>query len=218
MQGELAFRAVSFTPFPVEAHVPGERIRIDIGPVGAREPRTFVFDKLLEPSADCAAAPAAAPSAAARGSGSTVTVADLSPPVATPPAAARRRSELVKVTLERPLGLIIEEDERTKRAVVADVVAGSRAAQRVQLAGFDRARRAEAALPGDVVRAFTATNLVYPTKSLLFGMQPPQRQIVVFGADGQKWERLSGALKQGLVEDGPVTFVLERAVAEDGSR
>eukprot|EP00892_Ulva_mutabilis_P011490 jgi/Ulvmu1/8713/UM047_0053.1 len=216
-RGELAFRAVSFTPFPVEADEAGERVRINVGPVGACQPRTFVFDKLLEASADPPTASARTPAAASR-SGGAVTVADLAPPVATSAAPARRRSQLVTVTLERPLGLIIEEDARTKRAAVADIVDGSRAAQRAQLAGFDRARRADAALRGDVVRAFTATNLVYPAKSLLFGMQPPQRQVVVFGADGQKWERVSAALKQGLKEDGPVTLVLERVVEEPGSR
>lgn len=208
---------MSFTPFPVEEDVPGERIRINVGPTGACKPRTFIFDKLLESaspaSADAAASPPADETRARRGS---VTVADLAPPVAAVAAAPARRSELIAVTLERPLGLIIEEDVRAERAVVADVVDGSRAAQRKQLAGFDRARRAEAALPGDIVRAFTATNLVYPTKSLLFGMQPPQRQIVLYGADGQKWERVSAALKQGLVEDGPVTLVLERLVADSG--
>lgn len=217
VQGELAFRAVSFTPFPVEADVPGERIRVNVGPAGACQPRTFVFDKLLEASADPPATSARPPAPAASSrSGRAVTVADLAPPVAAPAPARRRRSQLITVTLERPLGLIIEEDVSAKRAVVADIVDGSRAAQRAKLAGFDRARRADAALPGDVVRAFTATNLVYPTKSLIFGMQPPQRQVVMFGADGQKWERVSAALKLGLVEDGPVTLVLERAVEDTG--
>lgn len=45
LQGELAFRAVSFTPWPVEEGCEGERIRIRVGPVSSPEPRTFVFVK-----------------------------------------------------------------------------------------------------------------------------------------------------------------------------
>lgn len=47
MQGELVFKVVSFTPYPVYENVAGERIRIDAGPVGSCEPRTFVLEKLL---------------------------------------------------------------------------------------------------------------------------------------------------------------------------
>ena len=105
---------------------------------------------------------------------------------------------------------MVEEDAKKQRVTVVGVAEGSRAQQRVKLAGFDRGQRASAALPGDVLRAFTCTNLVYPTKSLVFGMQPPERHIVLFGADGQRWEKVSKALKLGLVEDGPVSLILER--------
>lgn len=46
-KGELAFRPVSFTPWPVEAGTPGERLRIDVGPASSTSPRTFVFDRWL---------------------------------------------------------------------------------------------------------------------------------------------------------------------------
>jgi hypothetical protein len=105
---------------------------------------------------------------------------------------------------------MVEEDSRKKRAIVAGVAQGSRAEQRLKLAGFDKVQRANAALPGDVLRAFTCTNLVYPAKSLLFGLQRPERHIVCFGADGQRWEKVSKALKLGLAEDGPVSLILER--------
>ena len=50
-RGELAFRAVSFTPFPVEEGCPGERLRVDVGPVASKTPRTYVFERRLpEPS------------------------------------------------------------------------------------------------------------------------------------------------------------------------
>ena len=50
-RGELAFRAVSFTPFPVEEGCEGERVRVEVGPVASKVPRTYVFEKRLpEPS------------------------------------------------------------------------------------------------------------------------------------------------------------------------
>ena len=50
---------------------------------------------------------------------------------------------------------------------------------------------------GDVLRACTCTNLVYPTRSLL-GVQAPVRTIVVFGADGQRWPKASHLLDASL--------------------
>ena len=44
-KGQLAFRAVSYTPWPVEAGQPGERLRIDVGPSSLTAPRTFVFER-----------------------------------------------------------------------------------------------------------------------------------------------------------------------------
>ena len=46
-RGELAFRAVSFTPFPVEEGSAGERIRVEVGPIDSKTPRTYVFEKRL---------------------------------------------------------------------------------------------------------------------------------------------------------------------------
>eukprot|EP00882_Tetradesmus_deserticola_P008531 GHRQ01008996.1.p1 GENE.GHRQ01008996.1~~GHRQ01008996.1.p1 ORF type:complete len:294 (+),score=64.92 GHRQ01008996.1:166-1047(+) len=45
--GNLTFRAISYTPWPVPSDVEGERLRIDVGPIAAREARTFVFNHLL---------------------------------------------------------------------------------------------------------------------------------------------------------------------------
>ena len=44
--GELAFRAISYTPWPItEQELEGERLRIPVGPVNQRELRTFVFPR-----------------------------------------------------------------------------------------------------------------------------------------------------------------------------
>lgn len=72
----------------------------------------------------------------------------------------------------------------------------------------------ETVQPGDVLRACTATNFVYPIKSL-FGATPPVRTLVVYGADKQRWPKVISALRKGLVSDGEVHLVFERAVSEE---
>ncbi len=39
MQGELAFRPISYTPWPVDESYEGERVRIAVGPVNNRQLR-----------------------------------------------------------------------------------------------------------------------------------------------------------------------------------
>lgn len=48
-------------------------------------------------------------------------------------------------------------------------------------------------------------------------LQPPKRSIVLYGADGQAWPAVVGALKKGLLEDGPVTLVLERRLPPEAA-
>lgn len=45
LKGQLAFRPISYTPWPVEEGQPGERLRINVGPSTLTSPRTFVFDR-----------------------------------------------------------------------------------------------------------------------------------------------------------------------------
>lgn len=170
----LAFKPVSYTPFPVEADAPGERVRVWIGKAGATEPRTFVVEKLLP-----------------------------------------RPSEIVAVTLPRPLGIVFSFDEAQRRAVVSGFVEGGNAEQRRKVARLNKDKAAEAALEGDVLRAVTCTCPVWPTKAL-FGVVAPERHIVLYGADQAKgWGAIRTALRRGESRDGPVTLVLERGVVED---
>jgi hypothetical protein len=39
LQSLLAFKPISYTPWPVPADAPGERVRIEVGRVGSTEPR-----------------------------------------------------------------------------------------------------------------------------------------------------------------------------------
>lgn len=125
------------------------------------------------------------------------------------------RSELVCATLPRPLGVVFEEDTRAECARVAAIVPGTAADRQQGRARLDRTQRKSCVMEGDVLRAITCTTLVYPTDSL-FGAKPARRTVTLFGADGQSWGKVAGALKRGLVEDGPVTVILERRLKEDG--
>ncbi|PSC75309.1 peptidase S9 [Micractinium conductrix] len=175
-RGELAFRAVSWTPWPVEEEAEGERLRLEVGTVRQLQKRTFVFEKVLP-----------------------------------------QPSQLVVCTLERPLGIVFEEDARRKRAVVADFAPGGHAEQVTKRAALNPALAASSPLRGDVLRACTATNIVYQPAALAFGAQLPKRTIVVYGADGQTWPQVAAALRKGLVADGPVTLVLERRLQPGSS-
>ncbi|KAG2427599.1 hypothetical protein HXX76_012253 [Chlamydomonas incerta] len=166
--GELAYRPISYTPWPVDQSYEGERVRIAVGPVADRQLRTYVFARSL----------------------------------AVP-------SDILTVTLPRPLGVVLEYDERFRRATVVDLIEGTNADQRRKRASLNADAATEAVLPGDVLRAVTATNFVYPTRAL-WGAQAPERHIVVYGADRQVWSSVCGALKKGEVKDGEVTLVLER--------
>ena len=42
MQGELVFRPMSYTPWPVEDGAEGERVRVPVGPVKDRQPRSVL--------------------------------------------------------------------------------------------------------------------------------------------------------------------------------
>lgn len=170
--GELAFKAVSYTPWPVQAgDDAGEPIRIEVGTVGKIQLRTFLFEKILP-----------------------------------------QPSQLIVVKLPRPLGIIFEEDSRSGRAVLAEIVPGGNADQLSKRASLDPGLAATAPKKGDILRACTATNIVYRTGALMFGAQTPERAIVVYGADREKWPAVATALQRGLVADGEVTLVLERRV------
>eukprot|EP00879_Flechtneria_rotunda_P002418 GHRR01002615.1.p1 GENE.GHRR01002615.1~~GHRR01002615.1.p1 ORF type:complete len:300 (+),score=51.45 GHRR01002615.1:96-995(+) len=168
--GLLALRPVSYTPWPITVDCEGERLRIDVGPVKNRKPRTFVFNKLLP-----------------------------------------QPSEVVAITLPRPMGVVFEYTKARKQAVVAGVVEGSAADQKRKVAGLNPTLARETVLDGDVLRGATCTNFVYPTKALI-GAVPPERHVVVYGADKQPWAKVRAALRKGEVKDGPVTLILERRV------
>jgi hypothetical protein len=126
-------------------------------------------------------------------------------------------SKIILITLPRPLGIIFQEDPKTSRIFIAQLIPGSNADQlhkTCKLSGsLDKAPA-----PGDILRAVTCTNIVYRAGALLFGAQKPGREIVVFGADDAGREgnpplpvpKVFGALKMGLIEDGEVQVVLER--------
>lgn len=126
-------------------------------------------------------------------------------------------SDIVEVTMERPLGIVFEEDTEG-RVRVADFVKGSRAGRAAaveRLQGLN-ALGAQAPKRGDVLRAFTTTTLSFgPRAQLLGDLSGTKRAVVLFGCDNQPWGKVVSALKAGLVADGPVTLLLERQRDEE---
>ena len=122
-------------------------------------------------------------------------------------------SEVLSGTAARPLGIIFEDDA-DGRARVADFVKGSDAARANDVAALAPFGR-QCARRGDVLRAFTATQVVYRTTAALTGdLSGTKRVRTLFGADEVPWGEVSAALANGRVADGPITLVLER----DGDR
>ncbi|CAL8462452.1 g1985 [Coccomyxa elongata] len=118
-------------------------------------------------------------------------------------------SKVLAVSLPRPMGVVLEEDARRGRIAVSGFVEGSVAEKRHKVAKLNRVLEDSSVLVGDVLRGFTCTNFVYRTQAL-FGAQAPQRTIVLYGADKQKWPQVMGALRKGDKSDGNVTLVVER--------
>jgi hypothetical protein len=125
-------------------------------------------------------------------------------------------SRLVVCTLPRPLGVAFEEDARRGRAVVAELAPGGSAAAAARRAALGPGAAAAAApATGDVLRAVTSTTLVYRGANALLGTSRPERTVVLYGADRQRWPEVAAALKRGLAADGEATLVLERRVLEE---
>ena len=171
-RGELAFKAVGFTPWPVEEGAPGERLRVAVGPVGTPEApglqlRSFIFEKVRHKNGcllRCAWQAAAQrprragrphwPGRAARPRWRREPARV--PQVLPPP------SQLVMVKLPRPLGVVFEEDAKKGRAVVAELTPGGAAERVARAAALNVQLWACAPRPGDVLRAVTCTNIVFP--------------------------------------------------------
>jgi hypothetical protein len=125
-------------------------------------------------------------------------------------------SKLLCVTLpRRPLGVIFVPD-RDGRVRIGEFVKDSAAGR---AASVERLSPSGAQAPqvGDVLRAVTATVFSFtPQAQLLGDLTNTKRTVVLFGADGEAYEKVFVALRQGLVADGPVSMVLERPL--EGSR
>lgn len=126
----------------------------------------------------------------------------------------RPPSQLVQVQLPRPLGIVFEEDAVGGRVVIAELIPGGNADRLFRKASLDSRLLSTSPKVGDVLRATSATNVIYKRGALLFGAQLPERTVVVYGADGQKWPHVAAALQRGLVADGFVTLVLERRLED----
>lgn len=123
-------------------------------------------------------------------------------------------SEIVSVTAERPLGIVFEEDA-DGRVRVSEFIPGSRAAKAAEVASL-APFGAQCCRKGDILRAFTATQVVYKTTAALTGdLSGTKRVRTLYGADDKDWKDVSAALANGRVADGPVTIVVERDLDRD---
>jgi hypothetical protein len=178
-------------------------VKVDVGPVTAYTGGRYDGQKVAAPWASTATTPATE----RRGQKERAYVFDSSALDASDGAPSTTR--IVSVTSTRPLGIIFEPDARG-RIRVADFVRGSDADKAASVArlspvGADCARR------GDVLRAFTATQVSFTTTGALLGdLSGTKRVRTLYGCDGESWERATAALTNGRVADGPVTLVLER--------
>jgi hypothetical protein len=120
----------------------------------------------------------------------------------------RANGKLYSITLEKPLGLIVEEDKKTGRVRIVEIVEHSQAAQLANKAKLDPSAKATAPQIGDILRGLTTTVVTWGEGALI--AQTPQREIVVFGCDDQKFSDVSVAMKRSMKSDGMVTLVLER--------
>ena len=180
-RGELVFRAVSFTPFPVEEDAAGDRVRVEVGEVSKKTPRTYVFERRLQ-----------------------------------------QPSRVIAVSLSRPAGVVFAESELWRVGglgeggkgktviVVVDELADSSPAARRAAAALNPSLLDSAVLPGDLLRGFTTTNFVFRGAGALLGIAAPSREVVVFGADNQKWKAVTAALQRGSASDGELTLIVER--------
>lgn len=167
-KGDPVFRVAGWTPAPAPDGDAGTRLRIPVGRVGARAPRSFLFDRLLP------------------------------------------TSRLLAVALPRPLGVTFAEDKRSGRVIVDELVEQGAAARRAAAAALDPILADTVLAPGDVLRAVTATTFVFRGPAALAGFTPPTREVVLFGADGERWPAVKAALRRGDVADGDVVVVVER--------
>lgn len=44
-QGQLAYKAISYTPWPVEQGAEGDRLRLEVGSVNKRQNQTYIFER-----------------------------------------------------------------------------------------------------------------------------------------------------------------------------
>lgn len=119
-------------------------------------------------------------------------------------------SKVFAVTLPRPLGAVFVPDS-TGAVRLAEFVPGSTGARAAAVARLSPDGAAGLAV-GDLLRATTSTIFAFtPAAQLVGELKDTKRTVVLFGCDNQAYSQCFGALTNGLVADGPVCLVLERA-------
>lgn len=132
-------------------------------------------------------------------------------------------SDIVVVTLPKPMGIVFEEKKSTEkkkyRIVVNSLVSKSNAEKAARVSKLFNGNRRnflkedenfaifdDAVFPGDVLRATTTINVLVD----FFGIRAPKRTVVLFFSDNRRWEEVMRALGASFFSDGPTTLIFER--------
>lgn len=182
--GKLALRAFSFTPVPVEQGSPGERIRVDVGEVGNRSPRTYVFETVLATDSKIVAVTLPRPAGVV--------------------FAEKKEKKLLKAGAE--VAIVVDEildgspaQKRLAAAKLDPSLEDSALVPGDVLRGFTTTNF-----------VFRGAGLAL----LGAGLKPPAREVVVYGADGQSFPNVKAALQRGDSSDGDMTIIVERRRAK----
>jgi len=119
-------------------------------------------------------------------------------------------SKMLTVKLERPAGIVFEQEEAGENWIrVVALLEGSNAERKQRLSKLTQ-RMDSAPQVGDILRGFTTTLTMYGTESLS-GLSLPKRQVQFVAVDDLgRWEEVKDRMRRGVQRDGPVVFALER--------
>jgi hypothetical protein len=195
---------------------PGERVRVEVGPVGERKRTTFVLPLLCGAPSTLIAVTLPRPLG-------VVFVPDAAGGVRVgslvPGSVAGRAGAVARLS---PDGMATPRPGDVLRAVTATVFAftpqcappGEHARPATHTHAHPL-RRTRSKTQQPLSRAHACPNCCHAPRrtrraQLLGDLKGTKRTVVLYGADGQAWQKSFAALTQGMAADGPVTLVLER--------
>jgi len=125
------------------------------------------------------------------------------------PRALGDQSSILTVEVQRPAGILFEEDEGDGLVRVVAIQDDSNAAKLRRIGQLTQ-QMEKAPEVGDVLRAFSTTSTVYGTGALT-GTSLPKRELqFILVDDMETWDMVADRLRRGRKSDGPAVYILER--------